>query len=105
MSSFFKSGVRIVDCMASDSYRKLARELKVDGFDIVRDVAQDVAQKNLHTFILNCIKENNKITREEIAKKAGVNKKSIERHLGNMKDKVIYEGSCYSGCWKIVEES
>ena len=97
MSSFFNSGVRIVDFTASDSYRKLARELKIDGFD--------VAQKNLDTFILNCIKENNKITREEIAKKAGVNKKTIERHLANMKDKVIYEGSGYSGCWKIVEES
>ncbi len=101
MSSFFNSGVRIVDCIASDSYRKLTRELKVDGFN----VAQDVAQKDLHTFILNCIKENNKTTREEIAKKAGVNKKSIERHLGNMIDKVIYEGSGYSGCWKIGEES
>ncbi|MBR4790142.1 MAG: winged helix-turn-helix domain-containing protein, partial [Treponema sp.] len=55
-------------------------------------------------FILTCIKENNKITRDEIAHKAGKNKKTIERHLAKMKDKVFYDGSGFSGCWKIIED-
>ena len=94
------SGGLAVDCTASDSYRKLAAELKIDGFD----VAQDVAQDDLDSFILTCIKENNKITREEIAQKAGKNKKTIERHLAKMKDKVFFDGSGFSGCWKIIEK-
>lgn len=86
-----------VDCIASESYRKLAKELKVDGFG----VAQDVAQGNIKEMILNCIRENNKISREEIARRIGKSKKTIERHLANMKDYVVFVGSGYSGYWKI----
>ena len=98
------SGGLSVDCTASDFYKKLAAELKIDGFNVAQDVAQDVAQEDLDSFILTCIKENNKITRDEIAHKAGKNKKTIERHLAKMKDKVFYDGSGFSGCWKIIED-
>ena len=103
------SGGLAVDCTASDSYINLARELKVDGFyvaqNVVQDVAQNDAQDNLDYFIIRCIKENNKITRDEIARRAGKSKKTIERHLAAMRDKVVFYGSGYSGYWKIVEDT
>ena len=61
-TKFFITSGLAVDCIASDSYRKLARELKVDGFDVVQNVAQDVAQKDLETSeqvkrLLECLKD------------------------------------------------
>ena len=107
------TGGLAVECSASDPYIKLAKELKIDGFtnvaqgvaqDVAQGVAQDVAQeKSIENTILEYIKANNKISREEIARKTGKSIKTIERYLSKMKSKVIFVGSGYSGYWKILD--
>ena len=99
------TGGLAVECSASDPYIKLAKELKIDGFtNVAQGVAQDVAQeKSIENTILEYIKANNKISREEIARKTGKSIKTIERYLSKMKSKVIFVGSGYSGYWKILD--
>ena len=68
------------------------------------DVAQDVAQdKSIETRIVELIKKDNKISREKIAKEIGVSKKTIERQLAKMRDKIQFIGRGYSGHWEIVK--
>ena len=69
-----------------------------------KDVAQDVAQdKSIETRIVELIKKDNKISREKIAKEIGVSKKTIERQLAKMRDKIQFIGRGYSGHWEIVK--
>ena len=51
--------------------------------------------------ILALIKDNQSITRQEMATKLNVNKKTIERMLATMTDIVTYEGSSKQGYWAI----
>lgn len=65
------------------------------------DVALDVAPKmTLEEMIMNNIISNNKITRNELAKIAGVSKKSIERKLKEMPN-VKYVGTGRHGHWEV----
>jgi len=71
--------------------------------NVAQNVAQDVAQNNyLSELIIAEIRNNNKITRAEIAQKANVSVKTVERELKQMSD-IKYIGSGYSGHWEIEE--
>ena len=67
-------------------------------------VPQDVPQGLTDTQykILECIKDNPKISREKIAEHLGVSKKTVARNLVNMKSYVVFIGRGYSGHWKII---
>lgn len=80
------------------------------GESSLRDtnVLQGVPQENreltsLQSVILKMIREDNKVTREDIARTAGVSNKTIQRELKKMPT-VKYVGSGYSGHWEISDE-
>ena len=60
---------------------------------VPQDVPQDIA---------SLIKENPKITREELAKLLHVSVKTIGRRLAKLPH-IKYVGSGYSGHWEIIE--
>ena len=71
--------------------------------NVAQDVAQDVVQehtKTLAEIIIAEIRKNEKVTREQIAEKAGVSKKTVEREIKKMGN-VHYVGRGYSGYWTI----
>ena len=75
--------------------------------DVAQSVAQDVAQRvvqeevrTLAEIIIAEISKNKKVTREQIAVKAGVSKKTVEREIKKMGN-VHYVGRGYSGHWTI----
>lgn len=70
--------------------------------DVAQDVAQEKSSSKYEDQILRLIRSNSKITRNEIAKKIGVSKKTIEREIKKIK-KLLYVGSGYSGHWEIKE--
>ena len=64
---------------------------------VPQDVPQDVPQT-----IVALIKQNPRITREDIAKQMHLSTKTIGRYLAKLPN-VKYVGSGYSGHWEIVE--
>ena len=52
--------------------------------------------------IFKCIKNDSKISREKIAEKIGVSKKTVARNLADMKDYVQFIGRGYSGHWEVI---
>ena len=75
--------------------------------DVPHDVPQGVPQgttlqvDDLLSFITKEIKLNNKISRQMLAKKAGVSVKTIQRAISEIGD-LKYVGSGYSGHWERV---
>ena len=73
--------------------------------DVPQNVPQNVPQKNtklpanFDTVVLDLIKQNNKITREEIASKYNVGEKTITRRLKKLN--VIFVGRGINGHWEI----
>ena len=67
------------------------------------DVGQDVGQGKYTTRIIQLIKENNKITKADIAKELNVSEKTVEREMKKIPN-VKYVGSGYSGHWEIKAE-
>jgi len=66
------------------------------------DVYQDVPQeKTLDIWIEEQIRENPKITTEELAKLSGYTSKTIKRHIIKLTH-IKYVGSGYSGHWEII---
>ena len=65
------------------------------------DVPQDVPQDDLDIKILDLIKNNNKISTQEMGKVLGVSDKTIKRHIRNISN-LKYIGSVYSGHWEII---
>lgn len=63
---------------------------------------ENFQQKSDVEIITSLIKNNSKITRNEIANKLGVSKATIARHLKNMQD-IEYVGFSKSGHWEIVD--
>jgi len=53
--------------------------------------------------IISIIRENNQVTRKQIAEKIGVNMKTVAREIKKMSN-IEYIGSGYSGFWKIIEK-
>ncbi len=83
--------------------RRTEITVRFKSLNVAQDVAQDVAQgKTLEEIILSEIKKNNKVTREQIAKIAKVNKKTVERKLKQMKN-VYYQGRGFSGHWIVTD--
>ncbi len=77
-----------------------------DTRHVVGDVAHDVAHENnidFVEFIKTKIRENNKITRKEIADGAKVSVKTIERIVKEIKN-LKYVGSGNNGYWKLDED-
>ena len=71
--------------------------------DVAQNVAQGVVQEEKRTLaeiIIAEIRKNEKVTREQIAVKAGVSKKTVEREIKKMGN-VRYVGRGYSGHWTI----
>ena len=71
-----------------------------EGGDVAHEEEGDTPE--LDDFIRSEIRRNATVTREEIAKSAGVSKKTVERHLAKMED-VRYVGSGSNGHWEISE--
>ena len=72
-------------------------ELEVESKDNTGIVPQDVPQA-----IAALIKNNPKITREDIALQLGLSVKTIGRYIAKLPN-IKYVGSGYSGHWEIVE--
>ena len=70
--------------------------------NVPQDVPQDVLQDDLDIKILDLIKNNNKISTQEIGRVLGVSDKTIKRHIKNI-DNLKYIGSGYSGHWEIID--
>ena len=62
----------------------------------------NVPQDDLDIKILDLIKNNNKISTQEIGRVLGVSDKTIKRHIKNI-DNLKYIGSGYSGHWEIID--
>lgn len=68
--------------------------------NVLQDVLQAVPQAVLQT-IIGSMKENPKVTREELAEKLDVSVKTVGRYLKKLEAVVHYEGSGYSGHWEV----
>ena len=68
---------------------------------VPQDVLQGVPQDVLRV-VIGSMTDNPKVTREEIAEKLGVSIKTVGRYLKKLEPVVSYEGSGYSGHWKIL---
>ena len=68
---------------------------------VPQGVPQNVPQNDLDIKILDLIKNNNKISTQEIGNRLGVSDKTIKRHIKNI-DNLKYVGSGYSGHWEII---
>ena len=80
--------------------------------DVPQDVTQDVTQsgtqggtqeENLDAWIECQIRQNSKITTEELSEKSGKGLRTIKRHIAKMPH-IRYVGSGYSGHWEITEK-
>ena len=73
------------------------------AMNVPQDVPQGVPQeKTLDIWIEGKIRENPKITTEELAKLSGYTSKTIKRHIIKLTH-IKYVGSGYSGHWEIIE--
>ena len=73
--------------------------------NVAQDVAQDVVQeKDLEKIIYDSIRADRKVTRENMAAKAGVSVKTVERKLKDLND-IKYIGTGSNGHWEIIENS
>lgn len=82
-----------------------------DAMDDTQDVTQDGTQggtqggtqeENLDAWIEYQIRQNSKITTEELSEKSGKGLRTIKRHIAKMPH-IRYVGSGYSGHWEITE--
>lgn len=71
--------------------------------NVLQDVSQEVPQDNsaLRQTILDMIRRDSKVSREDIAKKANVSVKTIQREIKRMPN-IRYVSSGYSGHWEII---
>ena len=79
---------------------------KMSPANVAQDVAQDVAQENdkIIEFIKQEIRNNNKVTRQSIADKLGVSKKTVERQIKEI-DNLKYIGRGSNGHWELDEQT
>lgn len=86
-----------------------AYELTDDGTheaNVPQDVPHDVPHgvpHELFEMIINSIKSNPRVKRAEMAQKAGVSVKTIQRYIERMKEYVQYSGSGDKGHWEIIK--
>lgn len=75
------------------------RNVYLDG----GNVPQDVPQENIDAKIIQMMKENPKVTTEQMAKVLGIASKTVKRHISAMPN-VSYIGRGYSGHWEVDDE-
>ena len=112
--NMFNRGVRQVQMDLKENGNKPA-EFKVNlitAFAVevqsvegdTQDVTQDVTQENsLQEWMIAQIRQNPRITTEQLAKLKGVTSRTIKRHLAKLPH-IKYVGSGYSGHWEIQKE-
>ena len=80
-----------------------------DAKDTARDIAEDNVPRNvpqkttIEEIIEEAIRDNNRVTRAQIAIIAGVSEKTIGRRIKEMKH-IIFVGKGDNGHWEIIEE-
>ena len=81
------------------------RPTKEDIQDVTQDVTQDITQgRKLDIWIEEQIKNNPKITTEELARTSGLTSRTIKRHVIKLTH-IKYVGSGYSGYWEITDDN
>jgi ATP-dependent DNA helicase RecG len=70
-----------------------------DSESVGQGVGQDIAE--LQELIITLIRENNKVTKQQIAKAASVSEKTVERQMKRMSN-IKFVGKGYSGYWEII---
>ena len=69
---------------------------------VVQNVAQNVARKSDEQKIVELIKENNELTRQEMATFLNISLRTVQRIINSCK-KIRYVGSAKSGHWEVLE--
>ncbi|MDL2304188.1 Fic family protein [Bacteroides sp. OttesenSCG-928-D19] len=98
--------------MLAEHIRNLRKEIdiykKSNEFDPLKTTSEpqepqgEPQEKTIEQILLEEIRKNNKITREELAKITHTSLSTIRRRLKEMSNQVVYVGSGYSGHWEIV---
>ena len=70
--------------------------------NVAENVA-DVAENERRDAIVLFIKDNPQVSRREIAERFGVSKKTIERDLVALRDKVKHYGPAKGGYWQVEQ--
>ncbi len=84
-----------------DDRRAVTVEIPIHP-DFLNDVEpQNEPQNKIAKQILELIKENNRISRKEMAERLNCSRSTIQRALADLKEegKLLYEGSSKKGCW------
>jgi ATP-dependent DNA helicase RecG len=77
---------------------------QVDTQDVTQvDTQDDTQGGNLDKWIENQIRQNSRITTEELARKSNKGIATIKRHLAKMPH-IRYVGSGYSGHWEVLDQ-
>jgi len=73
------------------------------GQNVPENVLKDVPKRALVQQILSLIKEDPRITYEELAKRTGLHRKTIQRHIQFLKDKGLLrrKGGARGGYWEV----
>ena len=67
------------------------------------DTQDDTQGSNLDKWIENQIRQNSRITTEELARKSNKGIATIKRHLAKLPH-IRYVGSGYSGHWEVLDQ-
>ena len=70
--------------------------------NVAQKVAQNVARKSDEQKIIELIKDNNELTRQEMANMIGKSVKTVQRIINSCK-KIRYVGSAKTGHWEVLE--
>lgn len=85
-------------------FKKIATQ-KVGGEDVPRNVPQDVSRMSLEeieNIIKDMIKEDNKVSRKDIAMTLGVSEKTITRYIKEFHN-IKYVGKGKNGHWELIK--
>ena len=77
------------------------KDTRIEPELVLQAVLQTVPQAVLQT-IIGSMTDNPKVTRKELADKLDVSVKTVGRYLKKLEAVVSYEGSGYSGHWKVM---
>lgn len=83
------------------TFKRPAKGVTQDGTQV--DTQDDTQGGNLDKWIENQIRQNPRITTEELARKSNKGIATIKRHLAKMPH-IRYVGSGYSGHWEVLDK-
>ena len=86
-----------------DDRRAVTVEIPIHPDFLNRGEPQSELRNKINEQIIELVKENNHISRKEMAEKLGCSMSTIKRVLANLKEeeRIIYEGSSQKGHWII----